>query len=231
MSVMREEDRVDLPVGDGVAQLVERHGAEGIPAGPLGATRPRLTVDRAAPIGSPLDRTNGVHARHRRRSPGLPADRGAGRRRDRRAARSARRPPAARARPRADARRQPDDRAPGVRRARARAGLVERGVGRGTFVAAPRVELDRTARVAGFTEQMERAGPRAGRDGARAPRSCARRARSRARCELDAGRAGRADPARALGRRPAADARGLLAARRALPGHHRARTSAARSTR
>ena len=40
----------------------------------------------------------------------------------------------------------------------ARKGLVERGVGRGTFVTAPRVELDRTERVAGFSEQMERAG-------------------------------------------------------------------------
>lgn len=40
----------------------------------------------------------------------------------------------------------------------ARRGLVERGVGRGTFVAAPRVELDRSSRVAGFSEQMERAG-------------------------------------------------------------------------
>lgn len=40
----------------------------------------------------------------------------------------------------------------------ARRGLVERGVGRGTFVSAPRVEIDRTERVAGFTEQMERAG-------------------------------------------------------------------------
>lgn len=40
----------------------------------------------------------------------------------------------------------------------ARRGLVERGVGRGTFVASPRVEIDRTERVAGFTEQMERAG-------------------------------------------------------------------------
>lgn len=36
--------------------------------------------------------------------------------------------------------------------------LVERGVGRGTFVAAPRVDLDRGERVAGFTEQMRRAG-------------------------------------------------------------------------
>jgi GntR family transcriptional regulator len=40
----------------------------------------------------------------------------------------------------------------------ARRGLVERGVGRGTFVTAPRVELERRTRVAGFTEQMERAG-------------------------------------------------------------------------
>lgn len=40
----------------------------------------------------------------------------------------------------------------------ARRDLVERGVGRGTFVSSPRVELDRTERVAGFTEQMERAG-------------------------------------------------------------------------
>ncbi len=40
----------------------------------------------------------------------------------------------------------------------ARAGLVERGVGRGTFVAAPKVELDRRSQIAGFTEQMERAG-------------------------------------------------------------------------
>jgi GntR family transcriptional regulator len=40
----------------------------------------------------------------------------------------------------------------------ARRGLVERGVGRGTFVSAPRVELERSTSVAGFTEQMERAG-------------------------------------------------------------------------
>jgi GntR family transcriptional regulator len=40
----------------------------------------------------------------------------------------------------------------------ARAGLVERGVGRGTFVAAPKVDLERGSRVAGFTEQMTRAG-------------------------------------------------------------------------
>ncbi len=40
----------------------------------------------------------------------------------------------------------------------ARRGLVERGVGRGTFVTAPRVEIDRRAHVAGFTEQMESAG-------------------------------------------------------------------------
>jgi len=36
-------------------------------------------------------------------------------------------------------------------------GLIERGVGRGTFVAAPKVAHDRT-RVAGFTEQLDRAG-------------------------------------------------------------------------
>lgn len=40
----------------------------------------------------------------------------------------------------------------------ARRGLVERGVGRGTFVSSPKVDLDRTEGVAGFTEQMERAG-------------------------------------------------------------------------
>jgi GntR family transcriptional regulator len=40
----------------------------------------------------------------------------------------------------------------------ARRGLVERGVGRGTFIAAPRVDLDRTQRVAGFSEQMQRSG-------------------------------------------------------------------------
>ena len=40
----------------------------------------------------------------------------------------------------------------------ARRGLVERGVGRGTFVAAPKVDLDHSTRVAGFTEQMEAAG-------------------------------------------------------------------------
>lgn len=39
----------------------------------------------------------------------------------------------------------------------ARRDLVERGVGRGTFVAARKVELDHS-RVVGFTEQMERAG-------------------------------------------------------------------------
>lgn len=37
-------------------------------------------------------------------------------------------------------------------------GLVERGVGRGTFVAAPRVDLERNEHVLGFTEQMRRAG-------------------------------------------------------------------------
>lgn len=36
-------------------------------------------------------------------------------------------------------------------------GLIERGVGRGTFVARPKIEHDLT-RVAGFTELMERAG-------------------------------------------------------------------------
>lgn len=40
----------------------------------------------------------------------------------------------------------------------ARRGLIERGVGRGTFVAVPKVEMDRTHRVAGFSEQMESAG-------------------------------------------------------------------------
>lgn len=39
----------------------------------------------------------------------------------------------------------------------ARDGLVERGVGRGTYVSASKVEHDRT-RLVGFTEQMERAG-------------------------------------------------------------------------
>ena len=39
----------------------------------------------------------------------------------------------------------------------ARRGLVERGVGRGTFVAARKVELDRS-QLRGFTEQMEHAG-------------------------------------------------------------------------
>ena len=39
----------------------------------------------------------------------------------------------------------------------ARRALVDRGVGRGTFVAAPKVELDHS-RVVGFSEQMERAG-------------------------------------------------------------------------
>jgi GntR family transcriptional regulator len=39
----------------------------------------------------------------------------------------------------------------------ARRGLVERGVGRGTFVTTRKVDLDRS-RLAGFTEQMERAG-------------------------------------------------------------------------
>jgi len=37
-------------------------------------------------------------------------------------------------------------------------GLVRRGVGRGTFVHAPKVEHDRTGRVLGFTAQLERAG-------------------------------------------------------------------------
>jgi GntR family transcriptional regulator len=40
-------------------------------------------------------------------------------------------------------------------------GLIERGVGRGTFVARPKVEHDHVT-VAGFTEQMERAGLRPG---------------------------------------------------------------------
>ncbi|HEY5141910.1 MAG TPA: GntR family transcriptional regulator [Solirubrobacteraceae bacterium] len=44
----------------------------------------------------------------------------------------------------------------------ARRGLVERGVGRGTFVAAPKLDLDHTVRVAGFTEQMHTAGLEAG---------------------------------------------------------------------
>ncbi|HVP02706.1 MAG TPA: phosphonate metabolism transcriptional regulator PhnF [Solirubrobacteraceae bacterium] len=44
----------------------------------------------------------------------------------------------------------------------ARRGMVERGVGRGTFVAAPKVDLDHTIRVAGFTEQMRAAGLEAG---------------------------------------------------------------------
>lgn len=39
-----------------------------------------------------------------------------------------------------------------------RRGLVERGVGRGTFVAAPHVDIDRSERLTGFTEQMRRAG-------------------------------------------------------------------------
>ena len=39
-------------------------------------------------------------------------------------------------------------------------GLLDRGVGRGTFVARPKVAHDRS-RVAGFTEQLERAGLRA----------------------------------------------------------------------
>src|SRR5258706_1706405 len=39
----------------------------------------------------------------------------------------------------------------------AQRGLVERGVGRGTFVAEPKVEHD-LRHVAGFTAQMERAG-------------------------------------------------------------------------
>jgi GntR family transcriptional regulator len=61
----------------------------------------------------------------------------------------------------------------------ARKGLVERGVGRGTFVTAPRVELDRTERVAGFSEQMARAGLEAGAvlvsaEVVRAPSSIAR---------------------------------------------------------
>jgi len=40
----------------------------------------------------------------------------------------------------------------------ARRGLVERGVGRGTFVAAPHVDIDSSDSVAGFSEQMRRAG-------------------------------------------------------------------------
>ena len=44
----------------------------------------------------------------------------------------------------------------------ARRGMVERGVGRGTFVSAPKVDLDHTIRVAGFTEQMHAAGLEAG---------------------------------------------------------------------
>jgi len=42
-------------------------------------------------------------------------------------------------------------------------GLVERGVGRGTFVAQPKVAHDRT-RLAGFTEQLDRVGLEPGAD-------------------------------------------------------------------
>ena len=76
----------------------------------------------------------------------------------------------------------------------ARRGLVERGVGRGTFVAAPRVEIDRTERVAGFTEQMERAGLEPGAT------VLSRRGHPRARAR-SRGRSGwrRARPSRACG--------------------------------
>jgi GntR family transcriptional regulator len=50
----------------------------------------------------------------------------------------------------------------------ARRGMVERGVGRGTFVAAPKLDLDRTIRVAGFTEQVQAAGMKAGAEVVRA---------------------------------------------------------------
>jgi GntR family transcriptional regulator len=39
-----------------------------------------------------------------------------------------------------------------------RRGLIERGVGRGTFVSAPKLDLDHRSHVAGFTEQIEAAG-------------------------------------------------------------------------
>src|SRR6185312_9296049 len=39
-----------------------------------------------------------------------------------------------------------------------RRGLIERGVGRGTFVSAPKLDLDHRSQVAGFSEQMAAAG-------------------------------------------------------------------------
>jgi GntR family transcriptional regulator len=39
-----------------------------------------------------------------------------------------------------------------------RRGLIERGVGRGTFVSAPKLDLDHRSHVAGFSEQIEAAG-------------------------------------------------------------------------
>ena len=102
-------------------------------------------------------------------------------------------------------------------------GLVERGVGRGTFVRdVPKVVHDLT-RVAGFTEEVERAGPRGGRADPRAPASTRRRAQVAAGARHRRGRAGRAARARAARRRPAADARGHLGAGRALPRPARAR--------
>ena len=80
----------------------------------------------------------------------------------------------------------------------ARRGLVERGVGRGTFVSAPRVDIDRRAHVAGFTEQMESAGLEAAAtvlsaEVVGAPAAIARALEHRPRG------ARRAHPARALG--------------------------------
>ncbi len=72
------------------------------------------------------------------------------------------RAPAARARARRRTRREPDDGAPGARRALAARGLVERGVGRGTFVRA-REARPRPGPVAGFSELMARQGLAAGR--------------------------------------------------------------------
>jgi DNA-binding GntR family transcriptional regulator len=39
-----------------------------------------------------------------------------------------------------------------------RRGLIDRGVGRGTFVAAPKLDLDHRSHVSGFSEQVEAAG-------------------------------------------------------------------------
>ena len=136
----------------------------------------------------------------------------------------ARRAAAAGARPRAGARREPDDRAPGARLARRpRAGRARRRPRHVRARGARRSTHDLT-RVAGFTERGRAPGPRGGRADPRGRASCAAPdARRATRSGLDAGAPVAADRARPARRRPADDAGGHLAARRALPRPARAR--------